>query len=74
MAAVTVPEAPVLAGHALAALLVTAGQDPRIANSGAWNFGWSPAEGALARRTTGELAAVFRRYEHRYDQELPLER
>jgi hypothetical protein len=73
-AAIVVPEDPVLADDALAALLVAAGHDPRDPHDGAWHYGWADAETARrARRTTDELASVFYRYQHRHDQELPLE-
>ena len=59
---------PELAGAALAALLIAAGRD------GPWHQGWVDAGTALqARRTTGQLASVFYRYQHRHDQELPLQ-
>jgi hypothetical protein len=59
---------PELVGAALAALLVAAGRD------GAWHQGWVDAGTALqACRTTDQLASVFYRYQHRHDQELPLE-
>ncbi len=59
---------PELAGAALAALLIAAGRD------GAWHQGWIDAGTALqARQTTDQLASVFYHYQHRHDQELPLE-
>jgi hypothetical protein len=59
---------PALACDALAALLVAAGRD------GEWHQGWVDAGEALrARQATDRLASVFYRYQHRYDQELPLE-
>jgi Domain of unknown function (DUF4259) len=73
-AAVTVAEDATLAGDALATLLVVAGHDPRAPRDGAWHHGWPDLETALrARAATDELTAVFRSYQHRYDQELPLE-
>jgi hypothetical protein len=73
-AAVTAAEDPALADDALAALLVVAGHDPRAPRDGAWHYGWPDPETALrARAATDELAAVFRGYQHRCDQELPLE-
>jgi hypothetical protein len=69
VAALVIPgDDPELAGAALAALLITAGHD------GAWHQGWVHAGTALrARQTTDQLASVFYRYQHRHDQELPLE-
>jgi hypothetical protein len=59
---------PALADAALAALLIAAGRD------GAWHQGWVDARTAQqARQTTDQLASVFYRYQHRHDQELPLE-
>lgn len=59
---------PVLADTALTALLVAVGRD------GAWHQGWVDAGDALrARQATDQLASVFYRYQHRHDQELPLE-
>src|SRR5262245_60838580 len=59
---------PTLACDALAALLIAAGRD------GEWHQGWADAGSARqARLTTDQLASVFYRYQHRYDQELPLE-
>jgi hypothetical protein len=59
---------PALAGAALDTLLIAAGRD------GTWHQGWVDAETALqARRTTDQLASIFYRYQHRHDQELPLE-
>lgn len=67
---------PELAGAALAALLIVAG------HGGAWHRDWTdPRTAAQARRTAGppdrrtadQLASVFYRYQHRHDQELPLE-
>jgi Domain of unknown function (DUF4259) len=59
---------PALACDALAALLIAAGRD------GEWHQGWSDAATARqARLTTDQLASVFYRYQHRHDQELPLE-
>jgi len=73
-AAVTVAEDAALADDALAALLAVAGHDPRAPRDGAWHYGWPDPETALrARAATDELAAVFRSYQHRHDQELPLE-
>ena len=68
-AAIVIPDSdPALVDAALAALLIAAGRD------GAWHEGWVRAEAAQqARRTTDELASVFYRYQHRHDQELPLE-
>lgn len=68
-AALLSPESsPALACDALAALLVAAGRD------GAWHQGWVDAETAMqARQTTNRLASVFYQYEHRQDQELPLD-
>jgi hypothetical protein len=68
-AAVLIPESsPALACDALAALLIAAGRD------GEWLQGWADAETALqGRQTTARLASVFYRYQHRNDQELPLE-
>ena len=60
---------PELADAALAALLIAAGRD------GPWHQDWTDAGTALrARRTTDQLASVFYRYQHRHDQELPLQR
>ena len=59
-----------IAGHDydVAALLIAAGRD------GSWHQGWVDAETALqARSTTDQLASVFYRYQHRHDQELPLQ-
>jgi len=57
-----------LADAALDALLIAAGRD------GAWLQGWVDAGTALqARQTTDRLASVFYRYQHRHEQELPLE-
>jgi len=69
MAALVIPgDDPELADVALAALLITAGRDD------AWHQCWVDAGTALqARQTTDQLASVFYRYEHRHDQELPLE-
>jgi hypothetical protein len=69
VAALAIPDSgPELADAALAALLIAAGRD------GAWHQGWTDAGTALqARRTTDQLASVFYRYQHRHDQELPLE-
>jgi hypothetical protein len=69
VAALVIPGSdPELADTALAALLIAAGRD------GAWHQGWADAGTALqARRTTDQLASVFYRYQHRNDQELPLE-
>lgn len=69
VAALVIPDTDTeLADAALAALLIAAGRD------GAWHQGWVDAGTALqARRTTDELASVFYRYQHRRDQELPLE-
>lgn len=69
MAALVIPgDDPELADVALAALLITVGRD------GAWHQCWVDAGTALqARQTTDQLASVFYRYEHRHDQELPLE-
>lgn len=59
---------PTLARAAFAALLIAAGRD------GAWHQGWVNADKALqARHTTDQLAAVFYRYQHRYDDELSLD-
>jgi hypothetical protein len=68
-AAVLVPESsPALADDALAALLTAAGPD------GEWQQGWGDAgTGLLARQTANQLASVFYRYQHRHEQELPLE-
>lgn len=68
-AAVLIPgSSPALACDALAALLVAAGRD------GEWHQGWVDAGIALrARQATDQLASVFYRYQHRNDQELPLE-
>jgi hypothetical protein len=68
-AAVLIPgSSPELAWDALAALLIAAGRD------GEWHQGWSDAAIARqARLTTDQLASVFYRYQHRHDQELPLE-
>ena len=68
-AALMVPDSdPELADAALAALLIAAGRD------GAWHQGWTDAPTAWqGRRTTDQLASVFYRYQHRHDQELPLE-
>ena len=69
MAALVIPgDDPELADVALAALLITVGRDD------AWHQCWVDAGTALqARQTTDQLASVFYRYEHRHDQELPLE-
>ena len=69
VAALVIPgDDPELADAALAALLAAAGRD------GAWYQDWADAGTALhARRTTDQLASVFYRYQHRHDQELPLE-
>lgn len=69
VAALVIPgNDPELADAALAALLFAAGRD------GAWHQGWVHAATALqARQTTDQLASVFYRYQHRHDQELPLE-
>jgi len=73
-AAVTAAEDAAVADDALAALLVVAGHDPRAPHHGAWHFVWpDPGTALRARAAADELAAVFRRYQHRYDQELPLE-
>jgi len=73
-AAIVVPEALTLADDAFAALLIAAGHDARAPRDGAWHHGWADSQTALqARRTTDELAAVFYRYQHRHDKELPLE-
>lgn len=73
-AAIVIPGDPVLANDALMALLIAAGHDPLSPYDGAWHYGWTNAETALqARRATDELAAVFYQYQHRDDQELPLE-
>jgi Domain of unknown function (DUF4259) len=68
-AAILIPGSdPALADAALAALLIAAG------HGGTWHQGWVQAETALqARRTTDQLASIFFRYQHRHDQELPLE-
>ena len=68
-AAILIPGSdPALADAALAALLIAAKRD------GAWHQGWADAGKARqARRTTDQLASVFYRYQHRHDQELPLE-
>jgi hypothetical protein len=68
-AAILIPGSdPALADAALTALLIAAGRD------GTWHQGWVDAETALqARRTTDQLASIFYRYQHRHDQELPLE-
>jgi Domain of unknown function (DUF4259) len=59
---------PELPGAALTALLIAGGRD------GTWHQGWVDAEDALqARQTTDQLTAVFYRYQHRHDQELPME-
>lgn len=59
---------PELADAALGALLIATGP------GGTWHWGWADAEDASqARQTTDQLASVFYRYQHRYDQELPLE-
>jgi hypothetical protein len=72
-AEVTAAEDPALADDALAALLVVAGRDLRAPRDGAWHYGWPDPETALrARAATDGLAAVFRSYQHRYDQELPM--
>jgi hypothetical protein len=40
----------------------------------AWHQGWADAGTALqARQTTDRLASVFYGYQHRHDQELPLQ-
>ena len=53
---------------AFTSLLIAAGRD------GAWHQGRAGAGTALqARRTTDQLASAFYRYQHRHDQELPLE-
>jgi hypothetical protein len=69
LAALVIPgDDPELADAALAALLIAAGRD------GPWHQGWADARTALqARRTTDQLASVFYRYQHRHDQELPLQ-
>jgi hypothetical protein len=69
LAAVLIPgRSPALASDAQAALLIAAGRD------GEWHQGWSDAATArLGRLTTDQLASVFYRYQHRNDQELPLE-
>jgi hypothetical protein len=69
IAAVLIPgSSPALAWDALAALLVAAGRD------GEWHQGWSDAATARqARLATDQLASVVYRYQHRHDQELPLE-
>lgn len=69
VAALVIPDGdPELASAALAALLIAAGRD------GTWHQGWVDAGTAhQARRTTDQLASVFFRYQHRHDQELPLE-
>jgi len=73
-ATVTATEDAALADDALAALLVVAGHDPRASHDGAWHCGWpDPGTALRARAATDELAAVLRRYQRRYDQELPLE-
>ncbi len=73
-AAVTVPEDAALADDALAALLVVTGRDSRAPSNGAWDCAWPDPETALrARAAADELTAVLRSYQHRYDQELPLE-
>ena len=68
-AALLIPgDDPELAGAALAALLTAAGRDAP------WHQGWVDAGTALqARQTTDQLASVFYRYQHRHDQELPLQ-
>jgi len=68
-AALVIPgEDPEFADAGLAALLIAAGRD------GPWHQGWVDAETALqARSTTDQLASVFYRYQHRHDQELPLQ-
>jgi hypothetical protein len=69
-----VPEDPALAGDALAALLIAAGHDPRAAHDGAWHHQWDDEQTALrARQATDGLAEAFHRYQHRNDQELPLQ-
>jgi len=73
-AAVTAAEDAVLADDALAALLVAAGNDPDARGERVWHCGWPDPETALrARAATDELAAVLRNYQHRHDQELPIE-
>lgn len=73
-AAIIIPEDPALADDALAALAVAAGQGRGVPSDGAWHYGWTDAETAQrARQVTDELAQVFYRYQHRHDQELPLE-
>jgi Domain of unknown function (DUF4259) len=69
VASLVIPgEDPEFADAALAALLIAAGHD------GPWHQGWVDAETALqARLTTDQLASVFYRYQHRHDQELPLQ-
>ena len=68
-AAVLVPEAgALLADAALAALLIATGPD------GEWQQGWADAgTGLPAREAVSQLASIFYRYQHRHDQELPLE-
>jgi hypothetical protein len=73
-AAIVIPDDPELADHALAALLIAAAHDPRAIRDGAWHHGWADEGTARqARWTTDELASAFYRYQHRHDQELPLE-
>lgn len=69
VAALIIPgDNPELAEAALVALLIAAGRD------GTWHEGWTDTGTALqARWTTDQLASVFYRYQHRHDQELPLE-
>jgi hypothetical protein len=66
---VLVPESsPALADAALAALLIATGPD------GEWQLGWADAgTGLPAREAVSQLASIFHRYQHRHDQELPLE-
>lgn len=73
-AAVTAAQDAVLADDALAALLVVAGRDPDDRGERAWHCGWpDPGTALRARAATDELAAILRSYQHRHDQELPLE-
>jgi hypothetical protein len=54
--------------NAAAALQLAAGRD------GPWRDGWiDPENAARARRTTGQLAAIFLREQHSQDQEPPVE-